>query len=47
MYMLPCVKQIAGEKLVYSTEAQLVPSDDLDGWDEGKGGRLKREVINV
>lgn len=47
MYVLPCVKQTAGEKLVYSTEAQLVPSDDPDGWDEEKGGRLKREVIHV
>ena len=47
MYVLPCVKQTAGEKLVYSMEAQLVPSDNPDGGDEGKGGRLKREVIHV
>ena len=54
IYTLLCVKWIAGEKLLHNTGAvmhrlhnSLVLCDDLEGWDGGKGGTLKREVIYV
>ena len=31
VYTLPCVKQIAGEKLLYNREASQVLYDDLEG----------------
>ena len=33
IYTLSCVKQIAGEKLLYNTESPAWHSDDLEGWD--------------
>ena len=44
IYTLSCVKWIAGKKLLYNTGS---PDDDLEGWDWGRGGRLKRKVIYV
>ena len=41
-YTLPCVKQIASGKLLYSAGTSVV-CDDLHGWAEGSGGRLTRE----
>lgn len=38
-YMLPCVKQIADEKLLYSTGSSLVLCDDLEGWGGGSRGK--------
>ena len=42
IHTLPCGKQIAGEK-----PPGWAPCDDLEEWDGGKGGRLKREVTYV
>ena len=47
IYTLPCIKEIAGEKLLYNTESPAWLSDDLEGWVAGREGRLKREVICV
>ena len=47
MYTLSCVKQIAGEKLLYNRETSLVLYDDLEGWDEQRGGRCKKEGIYI
>ena len=41
-YTLPCVKQIASGKLLYSAGTSVV-CDDLHGRAEGSGGRLTRE----
>jgi len=43
------VKQIAGGKLLYiiTWGGQLVLSEDLKGWDGGRGGRLNREEIHI
>ena len=45
MYTLSRVKQIADEKLLYNRETSLVLYDDLEGWDEQRGGRCKKEGI--
>ena len=47
IYIPPCVKQTAGEKLLYNTGSPAWHSlghlgDDLEGWDRERGGRLKR-----
>ena len=39
IYILPCVKQIAGEKLLYNTGSPALHSNDLEGWDWGVRGR--------
>ena len=47
IYVLPCVKQIAGEKLLYNTGSPALRSNDLEGWDGGRRGRLKSGGICV
>ena len=47
IYTLPCVKQIAGEKLLYNTGSPALRSNDLEGWDGGRRGRLKSGGICV
>ena len=44
IYTLSCVKWIAGKKLLSNTGS---PDDDLEGWDWGRGERLKRKAIYV
>ena len=46
MYALPDIKQIADGQL-FHTELSSGLCDDLEGWDEGLGGRSKREGICV
>ena len=46
IYTQPCVKQIAGGKLLYSTGSSVL-CDDLEGWEEEVGGRSMREGIYV
>ena len=45
IYILPCVKQIAGEKVLDNTGSPAWCCDDLEGWDEWSGGRLRRSLI--
>ena len=48
IYIFLCIKQIAGGKVLSSTESSAPALDDPEGWDGGgKGGRLKREEIYV
>ena len=42
IYIVPCVKQMASGKLL-----SRVFYDDLEGWDEGREGRLEREGIYI
>ena len=36
-YTLPCVKQLAPGKQLYSTRSSILLCDDLEVWDEGSG----------
>ena len=48
IYTLPCVKQIASGNLLYGAgRSASVLCDDLDGLDEGEGGRSKKKGIYV
>ena len=46
IYTLPCVKQIASGKLLYSTGSSVL-CGDLEGWEEEVGGRSMREGMYV
>ena len=46
MYTIPCVKQIASGKLLYSPGSSAL-CDDLEGWGGGVGERYKREGTYV
>ena len=41
------VIKIVFPEVVYHRELSLLLCDDLEGWDGGMGGRLKREGIYV
>ena len=45
MYTLPCVKQIAGGKLLYDTSSSAQCfCDDLEGWSGVGGGREAKDA---
>ena len=43
LYTLLDTRWIAGEKLLSSMGSPVVLCDDLEGWDEGRGGKLGKE----
>ena len=44
IYTLPCIKQIASGKLVYSIGSSML-CDDLDAWDGGGGTEVQKGGI--
>ena len=46
MYTIPCVKQIASGKLLYSPGSSAL-CDDLEGWGGGVGERYERGDICI
>ena len=47
MYTAMCEKDSSWEAAIQHRELSSVLCDDLEGWDEGVGGRLKREGMDV